>query len=59
MFLGDDLEIVAEGAETREMTEQLQEIGCRFIQGYYFSKPISEEKFVEFIENSGTVLHTH
>ncbi len=49
MFLGDDLEIVAEGAETREMTEQLQEIGCRFIQGYYFSKPVSEDRFLEFI----------
>ncbi len=49
MFLGDDLEIVAEGAETREMTEHLLEIGCRFIQGYYFSKPVSEDKFLDFI----------
>ena len=52
MFIRDDLEIVAEGAETQEMTEQLKEIGCRFIQGYYYSKPVSEEIFVNFIREA-------
>lgn len=39
------LKVVAEGVETKEELEFLKEIGCEFIQGYYFSKPISIEEF--------------
>lgn len=33
------LSIVAEGVETREQCNQLVKLGCRIIQGYYYSKP--------------------
>jgi diguanylate cyclase (GGDEF)-like protein len=31
--------VVAEGVETREELETLQEMGCRYVQGYLFGKP--------------------
>lgn len=34
------LEVVAEGVETKEQYEILKELGCDYIQGYYFSKPV-------------------
>ncbi len=44
-----DMEIVVEGIETQPMVERFAELRCDFIQGYYFSKPIPQDKFVEFI----------
>lgn len=35
------LNIIAEGAETKEQVDFLVEAGCTQIQGYYFSKPLS------------------
>lgn len=45
--------IVAEGVETLDMVNKLVELGCDYLQGYYYSRPIPKEKFLEFIENSG------
>lgn len=37
--------VVAEGAETKEQVDALRDMKCDYIQGYYFSKPLSEEAF--------------
>ncbi len=37
-------EVIAEGVETKEMYEKLLTLGCRYFQGYYFAKPVPEEK---------------
>lgn len=42
-----DMETLVEGVETEKQYEMLADMGCDDIQGYYFSKPISEEEFVE------------
>lgn len=34
-----DLQVVAEGVETRAQAMRLQEMGCHFFQGYYFGRP--------------------
>ena len=44
-----NMEIVVEGVETREMLNAFSDLKCDFIQGYFFSKPIPETDFVEFI----------
>ncbi|MBS4052819.1 MAG: EAL domain-containing protein [Methylomonas sp.] len=38
------LEVVAEGVETLAQLEFLRELQCNFVQGYYFSKPVSSDK---------------
>lgn len=44
-----DINIVAEGVETLEQASLLGELGCGFLQGYYFSKPVPEKDFVKLI----------
>lgn len=41
---------LCEGVETPEQSDYLAEIGCEIQQGYYFSKPIPQEEFEEFID---------
>ncbi len=45
-----NLEIVVEGIETKEMVDLFSNLGCEYIQGYYYSKPISLEDFKGFIK---------
>ena len=42
---------VAEGVESLEQVKILKQNGCNLMQGYYFSKPLSEVQFLEYIEN--------
>lgn len=37
--------VVVEGVETREQVDFLRTIGCDYVQGYYFSKPIPVEQY--------------
>ena len=39
--------VTAEGIESLEMAEALRDIGCDNLQGFYFSKPISANEFME------------
>ena len=39
--------ITAEGVETKEAADALTEIGCDYLQGYYFSKPLPLNEFIE------------
>lgn len=47
-----NMEIVVEGIETEKMVEQFTELNCDYIQGYYYSKPIPEDDFVEFVKKA-------
>lgn len=42
------LSVVAEGVETREQLDLLEELGCDIAQGFYFSKPISAKELISF-----------
>lgn len=48
------MRVVAEGVETKEMLEALERLGCDYIQGYYFSRPVPEEAFLEYVKNYST-----
>ena len=56
MIHGMNLEIVSEGIETKEQFQTMENLGISHIQGYYFSKPLPEDEFIEFLEKRlGTV----
>ncbi len=42
------LKVVAEGVETKEQSELLNQLECDYLQGFYFSKPISAEQLLDF-----------
>ena len=46
------LNVVAEGIEKKRQLEFLQKIKCNEGQGYFFSKPLSEEKFEQFLKEN-------
>jgi len=46
-----DMVTVAEGIEDKLILQHLNIEGCSIFQGYYISRPISGEKFSEFLRN--------
>ncbi len=54
-----NIELIAEGVETKEQSEALISLGVEYLQGYYFSKPIPSEDFLLFIEEHNTALQNH
>ena len=52
MFRNADMEIVAEGVETKEMAETLAEMGCNYEQGYYFSRPVPPKNFIAYLKKN-------
>lgn len=45
------LKVVAEGVETAEQAAFLLEADCHIAQGYYYSRPVPTEKFIELAFN--------
>lgn len=43
--------VIAEGVETPEQAEYLKSIGCIYIQGFLFSKPVPENEYVNMLRN--------
>ncbi len=52
MILQMGLQIVVEGVETQEQLDYLCSLGVNYIQGYYFSKPIKADEYLEFLKQS-------
>lgn len=44
---GLDMKVVAEGVESKEQRDCLKEMHCDMIQGFYYSKPLKQEDFIE------------
>ncbi len=44
------LEIVAEGVETEEQAVILRELGCTYLQGYHYSRPLSVDAMALYLE---------
>ncbi len=44
--------VIAEGVENREQVDYLVNSKCEHFQGYYFSKPLPPEKFIEYLRSN-------
>ena len=56
-----DRQIITEGVETKEQRDKLIRLGCDYCQGFYYSKPIPRDQFIQFVmdfnENKKIVLN--
>lgn len=43
------MEIVCEGAETREDWDLVEQLGCHYVQGFYCARPMPNEELLEFM----------
>jgi EAL domain-containing protein (putative c-di-GMP-specific phosphodiesterase class I) len=44
-----EMQVIAEGVENQLQADFLRNLGCDQAQGYYFSKPLTAEQFVQFV----------
>lgn len=54
LFKGLNIPIILEGVETKEQVDLSKQLDVDYVQGYYFSKPVKAEYFLELISNSDT-----
>ena len=47
-----NLQLIAEGVETKEQKNFLIENGCNFVQGYYYSKPLPMDAITQLLKES-------
>lgn len=47
------LKIVAEGVENKKQYELLEQMGCDFSQGYYYSRPVDPDTFYKLLKDNG------
>ena len=52
------LKVVAEGIESKEENQVISQEGIDYIQGYYYSRPLPLDAFIEFLETSVGAFHT-
>ena len=50
IFQNMGFNVIAEGVETKEEVELLGKWGVDMIQGYYFSKPLNQQKILESLK---------
>lgn len=49
------LKVVAEGVDTEQQHQFLQQHGCGFLQGYHFGKPMPEQELKEWMDKQNAV----
>ena len=45
-----NISVVAEGVETLMQSDALLKLGCDFIQGYFYSKPVAGSEIIELLQ---------
>jgi EAL domain-containing protein (putative c-di-GMP-specific phosphodiesterase class I) len=53
-----DVQVICEGVENKCDVELMQEIGAYVAQGYYYARPVPEDKFEASLELSGYTAGT-
>lgn len=51
-----NLRVIAEGVETKQQADYLKSIGCRYAQGYYYTRPLPIRQFRELLASK---TYTH
>ncbi|TDO96781.1 EAL domain-containing protein [Marinomonas balearica] len=54
-----NMDVVAEGVETKLIEVKLKSIGCTICQGFYYGRPMSKEQFIEWafaFDNNGSII---
>ncbi|MXO85996.1 EAL domain-containing protein [Altererythrobacter aurantiacus] len=54
---GLGINVLAEGVETIEEFIWLRDHGCRLFQGFYFSPPLTSQRFLDFVKNREGLLN--
>ena len=49
--------IIVEGVDTRELVQYLADMGCRYMQGFYFYRPMPGEQFEKLLKNPDKIDH--
>ena len=44
--------IVAEGVETEEQAKQIIRMGCDYIQGFFYARPMPKDRFIDFLRKN-------
>ncbi len=44
------MDVVAEGVESKSMGKEMIELGCNFLQGFYFSRPVPLKRFTKVFD---------
>ena len=47
---GLGLEVVAEGVEEKHQVDHLIALGCEYLQGYYFSRPVPQSEVADILQ---------
>ncbi|MBR1847206.1 MAG: EAL domain-containing protein [Bacilli bacterium] len=50
--------IVQEGVETKQQYDLVESCGADYIQGFYFSKPLTKEGFYDYLDREGATIHS-
>jgi diguanylate cyclase (GGDEF)-like protein len=53
---GLGLEVVAEGVEKKHQADYLTMLGCEYLQGYYFSRPVPQKEIINILKKQQIVL---
>jgi diguanylate cyclase (GGDEF)-like protein/PAS domain S-box-containing protein len=48
------LKVVAEGIESLEQVQYMRDVGCEFAQGFFYSRSLTADNILEYLERSGT-----
>ena len=51
------MRVVAEGVETGDQVARLRQIGCDYVQGFYYSKPLPAAEFYAFVSEHSPLQH--
>ena len=57
---GLNLQIVAEGVESKQLKDLLEKLSCRYMQGYFFSLPLNKIEATDLLlksERNGGIIH--